>query len=151
MVGNRIFLIQIIIIVYVCLCSCMLCICGCMCHVMTCMWRSEENFVESVPSFTFMLVMGIKHRPSGLCGECLYMLSHLDNLKLDSVCVEGSIVDICKLLVLSRGNFALQALLPQSGMGILLTANVLRQEILLNLLQMERKPSTASSSLGWNY
>ena len=76
------------------------------------------------------------------------MLSHLDNLKLDSVCVEESIVDIYKLLVLSRDHFALQAPLPQCGMGILLTANVLRQEILLNLFQTARKPSTASRSLG---
>lgn len=105
--------------------------------------------MESVPSFTFMMVMGIKHRPSGLCGKCLYMLNHLDNLKLDSVCVEESIVDICKLLVLSRDNFALQAPLPQCGMEFLLIANVLSQEILLlNLSQMARKPSTASSSLG---
>lgn len=68
------------------------------------------------------------------------MLSHLDNLKLDSVCVEESIVDVCKLLVLSRDHFALQAPLPPCGMGILLRANVLRQEILLNLLQTARKP-----------
>lgn len=76
------------------------------------------------------------------------MLSHLDNLKFDSVCVEESIVDICKLLLLSRDHFACQAPLPQCVLGMLLTANVLRQEILLNLFQTARKPSTASSSLG---
>lgn len=35
-------------------------------HVMECVWRSEDNFVKSISLSTFMWVLGIELRFSGL-------------------------------------------------------------------------------------
>lgn len=42
-----------------------------------CVWRLEDNFVESVVSFNIYMGSEIELRLPDLCSKCLYLLSHL--------------------------------------------------------------------------
>lgn len=41
------------------------------------MWRPENNFAESILSFSFHMDLGIKFRRTGFCIKCLYPLNLL--------------------------------------------------------------------------
>jgi hypothetical protein len=46
-------------------------------HATACLWRSEDNVVEPVPSAHLSGVPGTEFRTLGMCGKHLYPLSQL--------------------------------------------------------------------------
>jgi hypothetical protein len=74
-----------------------LCFCVCVCvwytvcirghkHITACLWKSEDNSVDSIMSF--YLYVGLGDRPRGLYGQCLFLQNYLrtPNCFLSQLC-----------------------------------------------------------------